>query len=185
MKLLQFLLIAQLSVVQQIERLPSPAAAPQLGAKLLDESRSPASAAVEAWRGGSGPSRQKARAVLNEMDEATLHPLLTLAGKLPPDDQVWRMTMVVETLGDLRRDAAQMLDAQLDNKEPAPVTPPEVPHRVCDDAYLLMNQLAAANPESPEVLLHAREFLRLSNAARDAEIRRARQSAAWRSLRHR
>ena len=183
MKLLQILLLAQLSVVQQIEQIPSPAAAPGLAARLLKESRAPATAAVDAWQSGNGEYRRKARAVLNDMEEAALPPLLNLDARLTPDDQVWRMTMVVETIGDLRRQAALMLDRQLDNKQPSSVSPPAAGRRICDDAYLLMNQLAAANPQSEEVLLRARAFIRLTESGRDAEIRRARQSSAWRALR--
>lgn len=182
-------LMAQTTVVDQIKKLPSPEGAPALATKLLQESRSAAAAAVTVWIGSDPASREKARAVLNEMEEVALRPLLNASGKLTAQDQVWRMTMVVETLGDLRRDAAGMLNRQLTNKQLVPehkATPGvegrEPPRRVCDEAYMLMSQLVAASPGSEDFLLRMRQFLQLPEARRDVEIQRARESAAWRSL---
>lgn len=179
---------AEQDVMQRIRQLPSPGRAMSLGADLLTESRAPAAAAAEVWQTGDPAMRRKARTVLNEMEEAALDPLLKAGGKLDPDEQVWRMTMVVETIGDLRRSAAAMLDRQLTNKQPAPL--PSMPgaeerdpsRRVCDEAYLLMSRLTATDPDSEAFLLRMRRFSRMPVPARNAEIQRARNSAAWRGL---
>lgn len=182
------LLMAQTPVDKQIAQLPSAEQSSALASKLLREARAPASSVVGVWLGGDPASREKARAVLNDMEEAALNPLLNVKPQLVPEDQVWRMTMVVETVSDLRRSAAAMLAQQLSNKQPAPVPMPEAveerepPRRVCDEAYLLMSRLVAANPQSEDFVLHMRQFVQLPEARRDAEIQRARQSAAWRSL---
>ena len=176
------------NVAQQIGQVDSPGRAEALGAKLLDESRVPAAAAAALWISGDQATRRNARIVLNEMEEAALDPLLKAKGKLDPAEQVWRMTMVAETVAELRRSAASMLDGQLGNKEPAPV--PSIlgaeerapSRRVCDEAYVLMSAMLAGESKSQAFLLRMRQFRGMSVAGRDAEIQRARQLAAWRSL---
>jgi len=182
-------LMAQTSVDKQIKQLPSPDQSSVLAAKLLHEARAPAISIVEVWLRGDPASREKARAVLNDMEEAALNPLWNVKTPLAPEDQVWRMTMVVETVGDLRRSAAGMLAQQLSNKQPAPVPTAEgveerePPRRVCDEAYMLMSRLVANDPQSEDFLLRMRQFVHLPEARRDAEIQRARQSVVWRQLR--
>jgi len=179
---------AQQDVARQIEQLSTPGRAEALGAKLLKDSRAPAAAAAEVWRSSDSAVRQNARIVLNEMEETALDPLLKANGKLDPAEQVWRMTMVVETIGELRKSAAAMLDRQLTDKQAAP--PPTMPgaeqrepvRRVCDAAYLQMNRLLAIDPESEAFVQRMRQFMRMPDSARDTEIQRARQAAAWRSL---
>ena len=180
--------VAHQDVAQQIGQIPTPGRAEALGAKLLKESRAPAAAAATVWQTGDPAVRKTARIVLNEMEEAALDPLLKANGNLDPAEQVWRMTMVVETVGDLRKSAATMLDRQLNNKQPAPL--PSMPgaeergpsRRVCDEAYILMSRLATADPQNEAFLLRMRQFSRMPEPGRDAEIQRARQSAAWRIL---
>lgn len=174
-------------IAQQIRQLTSPGRAEALGAKLLKESRAPAAAATAVWQTADPAVRQNARIVLNEMEEAALNPLLKATGNLDPAEQVWRMTMVVETIDQLRKSAAAMLDRQLSNKQPAPL-PSTVGaeersprRRVCDAAYILMSGLLA-DRHSEAFLLRMRQFSQMPEAGRDAEIQRARQSAAWRAL---
>jgi hypothetical protein len=174
-------------IAQQVRQLPSPARAEALGAKLLKESRAPGAAAAALWQAGDPAVRQNARTVLNEMEEAALDPLLRATGNLDSAEQVWRLTMVVETVEGLRKSAAAMLDRQLGNKEPAPMRSTvgteesNPPRRICDAAYILMSGFLA-DQHSEAFLLRMRQFSRMSEAARDAEIKRARQSAAWRAL---
>jgi|GEM_PF-1799788 len=178
----------QTDIAQQIRQQPSSGRAEALGGKWLEESRTAAAAAAVVWRTGDAAERRKARLVLNEMEEAALPPLLKTEGDLDPDEQIWRLTMVVETLGELRKSAAVMLDHQLSNKQPAPL--PSIPgaegkppaRRVCDEAYVLMSRLATAGPLSEAVLSKMRQFQRLPESERDAKIQRARQTTAWRSL---
>jgi hypothetical protein len=182
------LAVAQNPVVRQIEQAITMDDGSALGAKLLEQSRAAGAAAVSVWLGGNPANRDKARAVLNDMDEAALDALLKAKGTVPPDEQVWRMTMIVDTLRDFRRAAARALVEQLADRRPVPrpedrTAEERIPaHRVCDEAYIQMNRLAAANPESNDLLLRTREFLGLPEARRDAEIQRARQSAAWLNL---
>lgn len=179
---------AEPDVMQRIRQLPSSGRAQTLGANLLAESRAPAAAAASAWQTGDSDVRRNARAVLNEMEEAALDPLLKTNGRPEPDEQVWRMTMVVETIGDLRRSAAAMLDRQLTDKRPAPL--PSMPgaeerdptRRVCDEAYLLMSRLTVTDPDGEAFLLRMRQFSRMPESARNSEIQRARKSAVWRGL---
>jgi hypothetical protein len=179
---------AQQDVARQIGQLASPGRAEALGAKLLRESRAPAAAAAAVWQTGDQAVRTNARIVLNEMEEAALDPLLKANGNLEPNEQVWRMTMVVETIGDLRKSAAVMLDRQLSNKQAAPLPSMvgaeghDPPRRVCDAAYVQMSRLTAADPHSEAFVLRMRQFERMPEAGRDAEIQRARQSAGWRNL---
>jgi hypothetical protein len=178
----------QQDVAQQIQQLSSPGRAEALGAKLLQEARGPGAAVAAVWQTGDAAARQNARAVLNEMEEAAIHPLMSANGNLAPDEQVWRMTMVVDSLADLRKNAAALLDRQLTNKEPAPrpsmpgAEESEASRRVCDEAYIQMSRLMAVDPQSEAFLLRMRQFRRMPEAGRDSEIHRARQSAAWRSL---
>jgi hypothetical protein len=179
---------AQTELADQIRALPSAAQAEALGAKLLRQCRAPAAAVAAEWQGSDPAVRHNARIVLNEMEEAALAPLLDAKNDLPPDEQVWRLAMVVETLADLRRSAAAMLDRQLRNTQPAPlpsvIGAEESDHdrRVCDEAYVQMSRLLAAEPDSEAFVLRMREFTRMPVARRDAEIERARRSAAWRTL---
>jgi hypothetical protein len=179
---------AQQDITLQLEQLPSSGSAEALGAKLLKDSRASGAAVAAVWQSGNPGLRQKARLVLNEMEEAALYPLLKTQGRLDPAEQVWQMTMVVETIAELRKSAAAMLDRQLTNKQPAPlpVMPgaegQNPPRRVCDEAYVQMSALIAADPKSDAFLSRMRQFAGQPEAARDAEIRRARQSAAWHAL---
>ena len=111
----------QEDVAQQIQQLSSPGRAEALGAKLLRDARGPGAAVAAVWQSGDATERQKARTVLNEMEEAAIHPLLSANGNLAADDQVWRMTMVVDTLADLRKNVAALLDRQLTIKQSAPI----------------------------------------------------------------
>lgn len=179
---------AQQDIAQQLQQLPSSGSAEALGAKLLKDSRASAAGVAAVWQKGDPALRQKARLVLNEMEEAALDPLMNAQGSLDPAEQVWRMTMVVETIGDLRKSAAAMLDRQLSNKQPAPLAAMigaeghEPPRRVCDAAYVQMSALTAPDAKSEAFLARMRQFSGQPEATRDAEIRRARQSAAWRAL---
>jgi hypothetical protein len=47
-----------------------------------------------------------------------------------------------------------------------------------------MSRLMANDPKSEAFLLKIRQFQQMAEAARDAEIQRARQSTAWRTLLH-
>jgi len=179
---------AQQDIAQQLRQLPSAGRAEALGAKLLQESRAAAASVAAVWQTGDPALRQNARVVLNEMEEAALDPLLKLKGNVDPAEQVWRMTMIVETIGALRKSAAVQLDRQLANKQPAPLAAipgaedRDPPRRVCDEAYIQMSTLAAPDPQSEAFLARMRQFRRQPEPARDAEIQRARQSAAWRTL---
>lgn len=81
-----------------------------------------------------------------------------------------------------------MLDRQLTNKQPVPL--PSMPgaeernppRRVCDEAYMLMSRLTAIDPQSEAFVLRMRQFIRMAEPGRDAEIQRARKSIAWRSF---
>jgi len=178
----------QQDVAQQIQQLSSPGRAEALGAKLLRDARGPGAAVAAVWQTGDAAARQNARTVLNEMEEAAIHPLMSANGNLAADEQVWRMTMLVDTLADLRKNAAALLDRQLTNKQPAPR--PSMPgaeesdasRRVCDEAYIQMSRLMAVDPQSEAFLLRMRQFRRMPESGRDSEIHRARQSVAWQSL---
>jgi hypothetical protein len=178
---------AQSDVAQEIQQADSPAQAQALGAGLLKQSRASGEAAAVVWRTGDVDARRNARTVLNEMDEAALAPLLESDGDLIPAEQAWRMTMVVETIDDLRRSAAKMIDRQLANKRIVPLKSgpgdeeSTSSRRVCDVAYDLMSHLTA-DAQDTGFLLRMQQFSRRSETARDAEIGRARQSVAWRAL---
>ena len=122
------------------------------------------------------------------MEEAALDPLIHVKGTLDPVEQVWRMTMVVETVGDLRKSVAKMLDPLLIDKRPAPLpnmlgAEGSIPfRRVCDEAYVQLSRLAVADPFTETFMRRMHRFLEMPPAGRDAEIERARQSADWRSL---
>ena len=154
---------AQQDVAHQIQELPSPSHAQALGAQLLQQSRTPAAAAAVVWQTGDPSARRNARTVLNEMEEASLDPLLHAKGALDPIEQVWRMTTVVETLGDLRKSAATMLDSLLVDKRPALLANMDrgegrAPfRRVCDEAYVQMSSLTATDPHTEDFLRRIRE----------------------------
>ncbi len=175
-------------VARQVAELASPGLAEALGAKLLGQSRAPGAAVAAVWETGDPAVRKNARTVLNEMEEGALNPLLKAREGLDPAEQIWRMTMVVETIDHLRKSAAVMLDRQLGNKQPAPLPSMvgaeghDPPRRVCDEAYVQMSRLIAADPQSQAFILRTNQFRHLPDAAKDAEIQRARQSAAWQSL---
>jgi hypothetical protein len=185
---LMCLQLAQSSVSQQLAQLPSAEQSSAVSERLLLESRAPAAATVKVWLEGDRSSREKARAVLSDLEEAALDPLLKVQRPLTPEDQVWRLTMVVETVSNLRQSTVRVLAKQLSNTQPVPVPTSEVteerepPRRVCDEAYMLMSRLLAPNPQSVDFVLRMREFVRLPVTRRDAEIRRVRQSSASRGV---
>ena len=51
--------------------------------------------------------------------------------------------------------------------------------RICDEAYLALRRLLAHDEDEMAQERNAHEFLALEDEAKDAEIRRARESGAW------
>jgi hypothetical protein len=171
----------------EIRKLPSPERAQELGKQLLRDMRQTALEVAVLLNVPDAAVVANARAVLNEMEEAALTPLLQEQRELTAGDDAWRLTMVVETTLELRKAAARLIESRLGDTRAAPQASgrvpeePEPPSRVCDDAYLLMQRLLASRSES-QMALESRRFLRLTEARRNMEIRAARQVPGWRRL---
>jgi len=128
----------------------------------------------------------KARAVLLDVGDIVLTPLLDALRPTVPEDYVWDVETIVNIQMENRLKIAKTLENMLEDKRPRemPELPPSteetyVPRRVCDEAYLLMRRLLAFEEMEEEQFFNADEFLNMTDEEKDAEIRRAKTSKRW------
>lgn len=128
----------------------------------------------------------KARAVLLDLGDIVLTPLLDTLSPTVPEDYVWDMETIVDLQMENRLKIAKALENMLEDKRPRemPELPPKteesyVPRRVCDEAYLLMRRLLAFEEREEEQFFNADEFLNMTDEEKDAEISRAKTSKRW------
>jgi len=130
--------------------------------------------------------RRKARAVLNDLEEQAL-PVLTNLRGLRPEDEVWRLRMLTEEVGEWRRKAARVIDGQLENRDLVPRSGRRVgegkspERRVCDEAYGAMVELLRGR-EAEEVEMRSYWEAEAAMVRRDGLIRTARAGAGWKGL---
>ena len=96
------------------------------------------------------------------------------------------MAIAIDLQLSLRQRIVAALDPLLEDREivPAPDVPGPIeevppPCRICDEAYLALRRLLAHDEDEMAQERNAHEFLALEDEAKDAEIRRARESGAW------
>lgn len=120
-------------------------------------------------------------------DVATV-PLLEAPEPAEAYDRVARMTIVVDSHLEVRNTIVERLKKMLDDKRPmnyqkmprVEETPP--PSRVCDEAYVLLRRLLNTAEDKETQIANTRLFLRLPEARKDIEIRKAQNSRTWTNL---
>jgi len=143
---------------------------------------------VEILHSGEDKDSEKAAAVLLELGDIALVPLLEKVDLSDPDSAVWEMKLAVDIHLANRAHVVKLLEEMLEDTtvvEPGVslvhVEEAPVPKRVCDEAYLIMRTLFALEDEDTR-LMNTDAFLDLSDEERDTEIKRARESGKWTSL---
>ena len=169
---------------EEVKLLGDPGQGPVLAGRWLAAGRVRAAAVGGLMGSGDEGERRKARAVLNDLEEQAL-PVLTGLRGLRPEDEVWRLRMLTEELGEWRRKAARLIDAQLVNREWVPRSgrrlgegkSPE--RRVCDEAYGAAVELLRGR-EAMEAEM--RGYWESTMMKRDGLIRAVRAGVGWRQL---
>ena len=169
---------------EEVKALGDAGQAPVLAGRWLAEGRVRAAAMGVMLGTGNESERQKARAVLNDLEEQAL-PVLAGARGLRPADEAWRLRMLAEELGEWRRKAARVIDGQLGNREVVPragrrVGERKAPERrVCDEAYAAVVELLRGSEAMEREM---RGYWAGTAVQREGLIRATRAGAGWKEL---
>jgi len=137
---------------------------------------------------GNQKEAENARAVVAEIGNLAMSPMLDQLSIDKPEDLVWDIQAIVAFhLENRSRIVKWLNDMLLDTTilpppfllVPVEEKPPEM--RLCDHAYLMMRQLFALEDEETE-LINRDLYLDLTDDERDQEIARARETKKWVSL---
>ena len=129
-----------------------------------------------------------AMSLLIDTEDLATVPMLEAPEPQDAYDRVARLTVAVDSQVELRRTIADRLKQMLDDKRPmnyekGPIVEEATPQsRVCDEAYVLLRRLLNATEDREKQDSNARIFLRLPEARKDIEIRKARSSQRWTDL---
>lgn len=146
--------------------------------------REPVRSATQLWMSPDAAMSGKAMALLLGVDDLAIVPLMEIDPPTPAD-KVWAMRMAVDAELALRKKMVAKVDVLLDDKTPIPMAkPPRAervppPRRVCDEAYLLMRRMVHFGEDPITAQAEASYFLDLTDAEKDAAIRKARSSGMW------
>jgi hypothetical protein len=132
---------------------------------------------------------RRARAIILSMGDVPFGPLIDTPSPQDPDLLVWDMQTIAEIHLSNQSKLTKRLIAMLDDKRqvPIPTIPPEVeekpiPHRVCDDAYLILRKMLSDESEE-EFMENNDAFIRdMTDNQRDAAIDEFRKTKKWSSL---
>ena len=169
---------------EEVKALGDAGQAPVLAGRWLAEGRVRAATMGVMLGNGNESERQKARAVLNDLEEQAL-PVLAGARGLRPADEAWRLRMLAEELGEWRRKAARVIDGQLGNREVVPragrrVGEGKAPERrVCDEAYAAVVELLRGSEAMEREM---RGYWAGTAVQREGLIRATRAGAGWKEL---
>ena len=131
----------------------------------------------------------RARAIILAMGDVSFGPLMESPPPQDPGHLVWDMQTAAEIHLSNQSKLTKRLIALLEDKRPVPIPPipPEVeekpiPHRVCDDAYLILRKMQS--DESEEEFMENNEvFIRdMTDEQRDGAIDEFRKTKKWSSL---
>ncbi len=123
--------------------------------------------------------------LLIDIEDVATVPLLEAPEPPEAYDRVARMTIVVDSQLEVRNRIVDRLKKMLGDKRPlnykrmprVEETPPE--SRVCDEAYVLLRRLLNTSEDQEKQAINTRLFLRLAEARRDIEIRKAENLETW------
>jgi hypothetical protein len=129
-----------------------------------------------------------AMSLLIDIEDLATVPLLEAPEPAHPYDRVARMTIIVDSQLEIRNTTVERLKKMLDDKRPmnyqkmprVEESPP--PSRVCDEAYVLLRRLLNTTEDQETQTANTRLFLRLPEARKDIEIRKARTARTWTNL---
>lgn len=137
------------------------------------------SRAVELAAGAQGDRAAQARVLVGRLEELAAGALLDAA---PADGStaVWMVATATAAVVGLRSRVALRLQPMFADRRLLPSPPPDPrveepvrPHRVCDEAYLMLRELVNTGEGRTAFVMDRWAFLRLPEAERDAEIARA------------
>ncbi|MFQ6008775.1 MAG: hypothetical protein ACE5K8_07485 [Candidatus Zixiibacteriota bacterium] len=175
------------SAVQELD-LDNSEAIDSLALEIRERSLKDPRKVVDILHSGENKDAEKAAAILLELGDLALAPLLEKVDLSDPESTVWEMKLAVDIHLANRARVVKLLEEMLEDTtmvEPGVslvhVEEAPVPKRVCDEAYLMMRVLFALEDEETR-LMNTDAFLDLSDEERDAEIKRARESGKWSSL---
>ena len=143
---------------------------------------------VELLHSEDETARQNAMALIMQLGDLSLPPLLEASGEASPENRVRDLKQAVDLQLANRTRLVAALDSMMDDRtvlKPTmlPIGVEEVPppRRVCDEAYVMMRLLFALEDEETQ-FANKDVFLDMTDEERDAEIKRARETQKWISL---
>lgn len=159
-----------------------------LAKNVVKESRALPRAAAAHLNDPNPNTAANALSLLIDIEDLATVPLLEAAERPDAYDRVARATIIVDSQIEVRNSTVERLKQLLDDKRPmnykkmprVEETPPQ--SRVCDEAYLLLRRLLNTAEDQEQQVATARNFLRLPEARRDIEIRKAWNSKPWTTL---
>jgi hypothetical protein len=168
-------------VAEALERTASDAIAPIVG-EVLEQARGPYQAAAALASSPNADIEDKARCAFDEASHVGVAPLMDAMG-LSPEGRAWQIAVIAESAGDLRRDVLRWLLELLRDRTPL-AKGSKV--RVCDEAFLLLRDLAPVPENHPAKKLDRSAFLALPAWKRDTLAREVQKApSVRRALGHR
>jgi hypothetical protein len=153
-----------------------------------EEARAPVRAAVSMLNDRDPKMSEKAAAVITNIGDLAIVPLLDSPQPGAAADRVWNMDVVITAHLEVRGKIVARLNTMLSDKMKIPwgkVAPAEgtpAPSRVCDEAYLMMRRLLNTSEDKVKFLHEREAFLALSDVEKDNEILKAKKSHIWTNL---
>lgn len=176
-------------IIEQIHALNTddPVAVEQLSETIRKESKKTPEAVISLWTTGSAEDVEKAIAIMLELEDLVLTPLLDNFDNCNPQQRLQSISLAVDIQLSIRKTIVQKLNQLLDDVSLIPVEEipgsvqeeSPIPMRICDEAYLLMRQLLKMDEKEVDFELNSSEFIELPTDMRNIEIQRARKSEAW------
>ncbi|MBX9602786.1 MAG: hypothetical protein K2X35_17415 [Bryobacteraceae bacterium] len=134
----------------------------------------------------SAETREQARMVLSELGELAAGSLLKSIASAPVEYRKWALTEALEGELRFRARVAAALDPLFDARDQAPGRRGRersgAASRICDELYVAAVRFADQATELDEHFARMERFRQLPEGLKDVEIRRFRQSKAWRRL---
>jgi hypothetical protein len=179
----------QSKIRTELEAANSDEAQEALAAELLEQAREPGNALVAFWQGSNPDLSEDAFAVLTELSESGIEPLLARESELEADDRVQALRLATEAEIALRQRILAVLDRMLDDRRPltarpelSPMESAEPSMRVCDEAYIQIRKLVHFGEDELYAIVDADAYLDLPDEGRNEVIEKARRTETWNRL---
>jgi len=157
--------------------------------KIILKAREETHKIINIMHSGNKIEADKASAVLLDLGDLVLRPILDSLDSDNAGNYIWEMeTVVSHQLQNRSKIATVFNDMLLDKrtlKKPdlfGAVEEEYIIRRVCDEAYLMMRRLLALEEDEEEQFINKDIFLNMSDEEKDNEISRVKSTKKWINL---